>query len=63
MARTGLKTSLETIQVIDQMTEQEMVEIFLNRNPTNIVNIVIKIVILLGDASQCKESQKAQGHE
>ena len=43
MARTCLETNLETIQVIDQMIGKEMVEKILNRNPTNIVNIVIKM--------------------
>ena len=41
---TGLEIYLETIQVIDQMTEQEMVEKILNKNPTDTVNIVIKMV-------------------
>ena len=46
----------EIIQVIDQLRESEIVEMILNKNPTDIVNIVIKMVILgilLGDASQC----------
>ena len=58
----GQKINLEKIQVIDQMIEQEMVEMILNRNLIDIVNIVIKMVIpgtIVGDASQCKESKKA----
>ena len=42
----GLEMHLEFIQVIDQMIEQGMVAMILNKNPTDIVNIVIKIVIL-----------------
>ena len=52
----GLEINLEIIQVIDQMIEQEMVEMILNKNPTGIVNIVIRwsyLEVLLGDASQC----------
>ena len=40
----SLEINLEIIQVIDQMIEQEMVEMILNKNPTDIVNIVIKMV-------------------
>ena len=43
MVRIGLETNLETIQVIDQMIEQERLEKFLDRNPANIVNIVIRM--------------------
>ena len=43
---TGLETNVEIIQVIEQMIEQEIVEMSLNRDPINIVNIVIKMVIL-----------------
>ena len=43
---TGLEINLEAILVIGQMIEQEMAELILNRNPTNIVNTVIKMVIL-----------------
>ena len=46
--------NLETIQVIDEMIEQEMVEMILNRNPTNIVNSVIKMVILGNIVGRCK---------
>ena len=58
----GLEINLETIQEIDQMIEKEMEEMTLNKNPTDIVNIVIKMVILgilLGDESQCHESKNA----
>ena len=37
-----LERNVETIQVIDQMIDQEMVEMRLARNPTYIVNIVIR---------------------
>ena len=37
----GLEINLETIQVIDQTIEQEMVEMILTRNPTNIMNIFV----------------------
>ena len=40
----GLEINLEKIQVIGQMIEQELVEMILNKNPTNNVNIVIKMV-------------------
>ena len=50
----GLKISLETIQVIDQMIEQEMVEMNQNRSPTNIVNTMIKMVILGNIVGRCK---------
>ena len=45
---------LEIIQVIDQMIEQEMVEMILDKNPTGIVNIVIKMVILGNAVGRCK---------
>ena len=41
----GLEINLEIIQVIDQMIEQEMVEMILDKDATGIVNIVIKMVI------------------
>ena len=50
----GLEINLEIIQVIDQMIEQEMVEMILNKNPTDIVNIVIKMVILGNTVGRCK---------
>ena len=49
----GLEINLETIQVIDQM-----VEMILNRNPTDIVNIVIKMVILGNIVGRCKPMQR-----
>ena len=54
----GLEINLETIQVIDQMIEQEMVEMILNINPTDIVNIVIKMVILGNIFGRCKPMQR-----
>ena len=56
----GLERSLETIQMIDHMIEQEMVEMILNRNPTDIVNIVIKMVILGNIVGRCKPMQRKQ---
>ena len=56
----GLETNLETIQVIDQMIEQEMVEMILNRNPTDMVNIVIKQIILGNIVGRCKPMQRKQ---
>ena len=50
----GLELNLEIIQVIDQMIEQEMVEMIIGKNPTGIVNIVIKMVILGNTAGRCK---------
>ena len=54
MVRIGLEANLETFQVIYQMIEQEMVEIILNKNLTNTVNIVIKIVKLGNTVGRCK---------
>ena len=42
----SLEINLETIQMIDQMIEPEMVVMILNKNPTDFANIVIKMVIL-----------------
>ena len=39
MIRMDLETNPETFQVIDQIIEQEMTEMFLDRNPTNNLNI------------------------
>ena len=50
----GLEINLEIIQVIDQMIEQEMVEMILDKNPTGIVNIVIKMVTLGNIVGRCK---------
>ena len=50
----GLEINLEVIQVIDQMIEQEMVEMILGKNPTGIVNIVIKIGILGNTFGRCR---------
>ena len=50
----GLEINLEIIQVIDQMIEQEMVEIIVDKNPTGIANIVIKMVILGNTVGRCK---------
>ena len=36
------------------MIEQEMVEMILDKNPTGIVNIVIKMVILGNTVETCK---------
>ena len=52
---TGLETNLEKIQEIDQMIEYEVVENILNRNPTNIVTIVIKRVILGNTVGRCNQ--------
>ena len=51
----GLEIKLEIIQVIDQMIEQEMIEMILDKNPTGIVNIVIKMVILGNTVGRCKQ--------
>ena len=56
----GLEINLQIIQVIDQMIGQEMVEIILNRNPTNMVNIVIKMVIPGNIVGRCKPMQRKQ---
>ena len=56
----GLEINLETIQMVDQIIEQEIVEVILNRNPTNIVNIVIKMVILGNNVGRCKPMQRKQ---
>ena len=52
--------NLETIQVIDQMIEQGMVEMILNKNPIIIVNIVIKMVILGDTVGRCKPMLRKQ---
>ena len=48
------KINLEIPQVIGQMIEQEMVEMILDKIPTGIVNIVIKMVILGKTIGRCK---------
>ena len=50
----GLEINLKTMQVIDQILGQEMVKMILNRNPTNIVNVVIMMVILRNNAGRYK---------
>ena len=50
----GLEINLEIILVIDQMIEQEMVEKIQDKNPTGIVNIVIKIITLGNIVGKCK---------
>ena len=42
----GLEINLEIILVINQMIELEMEEMILDKSPTGIVNIVIKMVTL-----------------
>ena len=49
-----LEINLEIVLVIDQMIELEMVEMILDKNPTGIVNIVIKMVTLGNIAGRCK---------
>ena len=51
---TGLETSLEIILEIDQMIELEMVEMILDKKPTGIVNIVIRMVTLGNIVGRCK---------
>ena len=50
----GLEINLEIIQVIDQMIGQEMVKMILNKNPTDIVNVVIKMVKAENTVGRCK---------
>ena len=50
----GPEINLGTIQKIYQIIGQEIVEMTLNKNPINIVNIVIKMVILGNTAGRCK---------
>ena len=50
----GLEINLGIIQVIDQMIEQDMVEMIQDKNPTAIVNIVMKMVILGNTVGRCK---------
>ena len=57
---TGLERNLEIIQVIDQIIDQKIVEMILNRNPTNIVNIVIKMVILGNTFARCKPMSRKE---
>ena len=55
-----VRIDLERIQVTDQMIDKEKVEISLNNNPTNIVNILIRMVILGNTVRrymQCKEKK------
>ena len=54
----GLEINLEIIQVIYQMIEKEMVEMILDKNPTGIENIVIKMVILGNTVGRCKPMLK-----
>ena len=56
----GLETNLEKNQVIDQMIDQGIVEMILNRNPTNGMNIVIKMVILENIVGRCKPMLRKQ---
>ena len=56
----GLEMNLEIIQVTDQMIEQGMVEMILNKNPTDIVNIVIKMVIFGNTVGRCKPILRKQ---
>ena len=56
----GLEINIEIIQVIDQMIEQGMVEMILNKNPTDIVNIVIKMFILGNIVGRCKPMPRKQ---
>ena len=42
----GLEINLEMVLVTDQMIEQEMAEMILDKNQTGIVNIMIKMVTL-----------------
>ena len=58
----GIEINLERIQVIDQMIEKEMVEMILDKNPTGILNIVIKVVILGNTVGRYKPMlRKAEG--
>ena len=58
----GLGINLEIIQVIEQMIGQEMVEMIVDKNPTGIVNIVIKMVILGNTVGRCKPMlRKSEG--
>ena len=50
----GLEIKLEIILVINQMIEQEMVEMIIDKNPTGIVNIVIKMGTLGNIVGSCK---------
>ena len=56
----GPEINLEIIQVIDQMIGQEMVEMMLDKNPTDIVNIVIMMVILGNAVGRCKPMLRKQ---
>ena len=58
--RSILEINLEIIEVTDQMIEQEMVEMFLHKNPTDIVNVVIKMVILGNTVGRCKPMLRKQ---
>ena len=46
MVGIELETNLETIQVIDQMIKQGKLRVILDRNQTNLVNTVMRMVIL-----------------
>ena len=48
------------MQVIDQMIEQQMVEMILDKNPTGIVNIMIKLVMLRNTVGRCKSMLRKQ---
>ena len=50
----NLEMGLEIILEIDQMIEQEMVEMTLDKSPTGIVNIVMKMVTLDNTVGRCK---------
>ena len=50
----GLEINLEIVLEVDEMIELEMAEIILDKNPTGIVNIVIKMVTLGNIAGRCK---------
>ena len=54
MLRTDLSTNMEKNQVTNHMIEQGNVEMILNRNPINIVNIVIRMIIHAYTAGRCK---------
>ena len=56
----GLEINLEIIPVIDQMIEQEMVEMILDKYPIGIVNIVNKMVILGKTVGKCKPMLRKQ---
>ena len=59
MVRRNLEANPENIQVIDHMIEQERLGMILSRNPTNIVNIVIRMIIL-GNNGRGKPMERMQ---